>query len=473
MELTLFQEKFNKLENHSYLFEEEAVLTDGVYEKELAHDNIVESSLAVHTGPKLTGDRILAYTLSTPSLAPWKRIIRVYADVPKVYISYETPGDTVEAEDINRLQAAVNTTQEELNREQERSLTAEKDLQAATDAEQSRAKQAERELAEQTGQETARALEKEEQLTGLIREETSRAETEERALREAAAAETVRAQTAEKTNAEGLAAETARAETAEKKHAAALTAETARAQTAETTLRSMIEEGKPLWEDKYTRNEVDNKFSALETGMDWKESVATFADLTATYPAPEDGWTVNVKDTDYTYRWNGTAWVAISANAIPKATTSLDGLLSKEDKALYDDANTKKHTHVNRTVLDKLTQALLDAWNNAAEHLSRKDNPHVVTKAQIGLGNVENKTGAAIRAGMTKAEVVSALGYTPAEVVKEYVHPDSGAKAGTYTKVTVNAQGHVTGGSNPDTLAGYGITDALEKGCTWNDLKGV
>lgn len=35
--------------------------------------------------------------------------------------------------------------------------------------------------------------------------------------------------------------------------------------------------------------------------------------------------------------------------------------------------------------------------------------------------------------------------------VKEYEHPDSGVEAGTYTSVTVNAQGHVTAGSNPPT----------------------
>lgn len=41
-----------------------------------------------------------------------------------------------------------------------------------------------------------------------------------------------------------------------------------------------------------------------------------------------------------------------------------------------------------------------------------------------------------------------------------YTHPSSGVTAGTYKSVTVNAQGHVTGGSNPTTLSGYGITDA-------------
>lgn len=44
-----------------------------------------------------------------------------------------------------------------------------------------------------------------------------------------------------------------------------------------------------------------------------------------------------------------------------------------------------------------------------------------------------------------------------------YTHPNSGVTSGTYKSVTVNAQGHVTGGSNPTTLAGYGITDAAAK----------
>ena len=44
-----------------------------------------------------------------------------------------------------------------------------------------------------------------------------------------------------------------------------------------------------------------------------------------------------------------------------------------------------------------------------------------------------------------------------------YTHPNSGVTAGTYKSVTVNAQGHVTGGSNPTTLAGYGITDGVFK----------
>lgn len=55
-----------------------------------------------------------------------------------------------------------------------------------------------------------------------------------------------------------------------------------------------------------------------------------------------------------------------------------------------------------------------------------------------------------------------------------FSHPNSGVTEGTYRSVTVDAQGHVTAGSNPTTLAEYGITDALKKNAvTWDDLAGV
>lgn len=82
--------------------------------------------------------------------------------------------------------------------------------------------------------------------------------------------------------------------------------------------------------NRYNKTEIDNKFSMHEMNVDWKESVDTFDDIATTYPNPESGWTVNAKDTNYTYRYDGTSWVAISANAIPKATKELDGIMGKE-----------------------------------------------------------------------------------------------------------------------------------------------
>jgi len=623
VEISKFYEKLNKIEGNIYVIEEKAGLTGGVYDAPLQHDNINTSTLSVYTGPKLTGERIQTYVLSTPSLTPWKRTIRVYADVPTVYISYEAEGDTVEAEDVNQLQEEVVRTQEAIN------------------------------------------------------EEISRAKAAEQTLSENLTIEINRSKGAEQTIAGNLTAEISRAKEAERANADNLVTETTRALAAEESIRSTIQSNKPIWDDKYTRNEVDNKFATLENDIDWKETVNTYADIAVAYPNPQDGWTVNVKNTDYTYRYSGTEWVVISANAIPKATQSVDGLLSKEDKTLYDDANSKKHTHGNKTTIDKITetllsrwneafdkrhehgnkgildmitQALLDNWSAAFTHVSdavkhitaaertdwndanSKKHTHSnksvidgITQILIDRWNaaemnvqadwnvadttsdafIKNKPSslpanggsasmlsnavqiadyntfvpAKVAAGAitpikanadanspwnnttsgllvqsnsadswhllifrsggdgwayrsyyqsvwkdwkiwstfdgkyssltekptsfppsthshTKSQITDMpskvsefandAGYiTSAEVGPGYTHPNSGVTAGTYRSVTVNTQGHVTSGTNPTTLAGYGITDAAAKthnhdsaylkktGLTWDDLKGV
>ena len=542
MEVGQFKEKLNKIDGNVYVIEEVVQVTNGVYEGELLHDNVNVSTLSVYTGPKLTGDRIQNYALLTPSTTPWKRIIRLYADVPRVYISYETDGDTVEAEDVNRLQESTILTQKALNDEviraetveaslandilnetvraesaervlsdnlaaetaravkaekkltddlsaeitratgaeatltenlsaeaarateaeqklttdlsaevirskaAEKTLTdnlsaeisratgaekvltdnlasettratgAEKSLTSNLNAEVTRAKAAEKANADNITTESNRATVKENELQGSIQTETTRAQAAEKTLTDHLSAEVTRAKAAEKTNADNLtaevtrskgaektltdnlAAEVTRAKAAEKTNSDSvsaevtrakakeaelqgnITAEVSRATAAENDIRSTISTNKPNWDDKYTKNEVDNKFSALETAIDWKEAVNTFADLAATYPNPDDGWTVNVKDTDYTYRWSGTAWIAISANAIPKATQSVDGLLSKEDKTAYDDANVKKHTHSNKSTLDKLTESLLTNWTDAYNKRHEHGNKTVIDK---------------------------------------------------------------------------------------------
>lgn len=50
-----------------------------------------------------------------------------------------------------------------------------------------------------------------------------------------------------------------------------------------------------------------------------------------------------------------------------------------------------------------------------------------------------------------------------------YIHPTSGVAAGSYKSVTVDNKGHITSGSNPTTLSGYGITDAAAKSHTHDD----
>lgn len=107
---------------------------------------------------------------------------------------------------------------------------------------------------------------------------------------------------------------------------------------------------KKAYDKSYSKEEIDNKFSSLETNIDWKETVDTYDDIFETYPEPQDGWTVNVKDTDYTYRYSGEKWVPISANAIPKATEKNDGLITKEQVS-------DLHKHNNKSTLDKIGES--------------------------------------------------------------------------------------------------------------------
>ena len=96
--------------------------------------------------------------------------------------------------------------------------------------------------------------------------------------------------------------------------------------------------------------------------------------------------------------------------------------------------------------------------------------PIAVTDVQTLIENLGNfafqddivDATASNRGLMTAAMVAKLNGI--AEHANNYSHPNSGVTAGTYKSVTVNAQGHVTAGTNPTTLAGYGITDAAKAG---------
>lgn len=123
------------------------------------------------------------------------------------------------------------------------------------------------------------------------------------------------------------------------------------------------------------------------------------------------------------------------------------------------DPNTLKVTYSNSDELielqsgETLSTALSKvktAVSKLISHLKDYGNPHKVTKAQLGLGSVENKTGATIRSELTKDEVVNALGYTPPEkdtnttynIATETVAGLVKAKAKTTedTEVTIDAK---------------------------------
>ncbi|MFW2500400.1 hypothetical protein [Clostridium diolis] len=391
MDITKFNEKLNRISGNVYTMEEEVIPVSGVYEASLIHDNVTTSTINVYTGSKLTGDKINTISFSTPSLTPWKTIIKIFSNEPKLYISYEATGDQVEAEDINNLQDAVVETQESLNNEINRATNAEKVLTDNLNTEISRAKSSENMLTNNLNSEITRAKGAEDTLTNNLTNEVNRATTAENTLNNNLNSEVNRSKLAEGTLTVNINSEVTRATSAESTLTNNLNSEITRAKAAENTLTNTINTNKPNWDDKYSRNEVDNKISQVVSNMDWKESVATYADIATTYSTPDDGWTVNVKDTDITYRYSGSAWIPISANSIPLASSSVDGKMSKQDKIDHDDMNSKKHIHSNKGIIDIITQGLIDNWNAAYTHIS--DTVKHITAAERTLWNsVNNKS---------------------------------------------------------------------------------
>lgn len=92
---------------------------------------------------------------------------------------------------------------------------------------------------------------------------------------------------------------------------------------------------------------------------------------------------------------------------------------------------------------------------------------HVTTANKTNWNSAHtHSTSAHARVDATKVEDSTTNGNIKINGTETnvYSHPNSGVTAGTYKSITVNAQGHITAGSNPTTLAGYGITDADPKG---------
>lgn len=141
------------------------------------------------------------------------------------------------------------------------------------------------------------------------------------------------------------------------------------------------QEEKNIFSDKYTKTEIDNKFSAFETNIDWKEAVETYTDILEMYPKPQDGWTVNVKDTDYTYRFNGIDWVAISSNSIPNATSELNGLMTKEQAAVLNKLDNAVGSLQSLTTSEK--QNLVGAVNEVKSQVTQLNSALVTTNEQL------------------------------------------------------------------------------------------
>ena len=148
----------------------------------------------------------------------------------------------------------------------------------------------------------------------------------------------------------------------------------------------------------------------------------------STFPTEGEAGKIYVDlTTNKIYRWSGSAYVVIS-ETIALGETSSSAYRGDRGKIAYD------HSQVT------------------------SGNPHKVTKSDVGLGNVENKSSATIRGELTKANVTSALGYTP---------PTSNTTYNDMTAATASAAG--THGLVPAPAAGKQYS-FLRGDATWQTL---
>ena len=120
------------------------------------------------------------------------------------------------------------------------------------------------------------------------------------------------------------------------------------------------------------------------------------------------------------------------------------------------------------TGLEEIVSKIDDVKDSSINSLSVNGKTITYTKGNGSTGSITTKdttysNATTAASGLMSTAMVSKLNGIETGANK-YTHPNSGVTAGTYKSVTVNAQGHVTAGSNPTTLAGYGITDAEPKG---------
>jgi hypothetical protein len=121
----------------------------------------------------------------------------------------------------------------------------------------------------------------------------------------------------------------------------------------------------------------------------------------AYYPA---GW----------YIWNGTNWISDRNSIAKQFQTNVDQLDLKVDKVGGYTLTENDLTNALKTAYDSAVTWISTNGTNLIAHLTVTNNPHSVTKTQVGLGNVDNTSdlskplsNAAITESATKVDKVT------------------------------------------------------------------
>lgn len=163
-----------------------------------------------------------------------------------------------------------------------------------------------------------------------------------------------------------------------------------------------------------------------------------------------------------------TATNATSAGSATKATQDASGNVITSTYETKTDATAKLAEA--KTYADGVKNSLLNGAGAAYDTLSElatliDENTDAIDALEtVATGKADKTHDHTITASASDDDVVVLTGTNGTnKVTYSASHANSGVTAGTYRSVTVNAKGHVTAGTNPTTLAGYGITDVYTK----------
>lgn len=94
--------------NGSVIAGEQAItLTNGIYDDDLSHTNIIDGTVEIYSGTNKTGTQITDFTLTDSLDNIYVKHLYVAANYETLYVCFSSYGDIVMADDINELQDAV------------------------------------------------------------------------------------------------------------------------------------------------------------------------------------------------------------------------------------------------------------------------------------------------------------------------------------------------------------------------------
>jgi len=196
----------------------------------------------------------------------------------------------------------------------------------------------------------------------------------------------------------------------------------------------------------YTINQLASRITTLEGGTSSNISISTIGTGNAITTATKSGDVITfAKDSTFVLTNDSRL---TNARYNPYALT-FTGYLS----AVYDGSNS-----VSIALPTKLSQFTNDIGAGTS-----------ITKAQVEAvltGTITSHTHNYLTGNQTISVTGDATGSGTTSIALTLAN--SGVTAGTYRSVTVDDKGRVTGGTNPTTLAGYGILDAASSSHTHN-----